>query len=135
MEKGRIAMIGDVGGTNIRLELIKVDIDADQPTSIKEGKFNVEKYDSFQLAVETFLKEVDQSSYPEVAVVGIAGPITNNTVFMANVGKWGVLDGNQLAINLNIKQFVFLNDFEAASYGILLVPKDQFVSINGLEAD
>ena len=58
-----------------------------------------------------------------MAVLGIAGPITENTVFLANVGKWGVLDGYVLGNNLKIKDFVFLNDFEAASYGVLTVPE------------
>ena len=54
---------------------------------------------------------------------------------MANVEKWGTLDGYQLGKSLNIGHFVFLNDFEAASYGILTIPEDQFVSINGFQAD
>ena len=70
-----------------------------------------------------------------MAAIGIAGPISNNTVFMANVGKWGTLDGHQLSKNLNIPHFQFLNDFEAASYGVLTIPEDQFVSINGFKAD
>ena len=74
----------------------------------------------FQQALEVFLKDVED--YPKVAAIGIAGPISNNTVFMANVGKWGTLDGNQLAKNLNIPHFQFLNDFEAASYGVLTIP-------------
>ena len=70
-----------------------------------------------------------------MAAIGIAGPIMNNTVSMANVGKWGLIDGNQLGKNLNIPHFQLLNDFEAASYGILTIPEDQFVSINGHKID
>ena len=73
--------------------------------------------------------------YPKVAAIGIAGPIFNNTVSMANVGKWGVTDGTQIGKNLNISHFELLNDFEAASYGILTIPEDQFVSINGHKID
>ena len=61
----------------------------------------------------------------------MAGPITNNTVFMANAEKWGTMDGNQLGETLKIPHFKFLNDFEAASYGVLLVPENEFVSLNG----
>lgn len=80
-----------------------------------------------------FLKDVEV--YPTVAVIGIAGPISDNTVFLANVEKWGTLDGEQLGKNLNIPHFIFLNDFEAASYGVLTIPEDQFVSVNGFKAD
>ena len=65
----------------------------------------------------------------------MAGPISKNKVAMANVGKWGIMDGNQLSVSLKIPHFQFLNDFEAASYGILTLPDQEFISVNGLQAD
>lgn len=70
-----------------------------------------------------------------MAVIGIAGPIADNRISMANVPKWGVMDGNELGVNLKIKDFKFINDFEAVSYGILLLSKDQFISINQKDVD
>lgn len=60
--------------------------------------------------------------YPEVAVIGVAGPVEDNTVALSNVPKWGELNGDQLATNLKMRHFVFLNDFIANSYGLLLLP-------------
>mgnify|MGYP003683776801 CR=1 FL=1 len=77
----------------------------------------------------------DVEVYPEVAVIGIAGPVADNKIRMANVPKFGELDGNKLGQSLKIKNFVFMNDFEANSYGLLVLPKDNFVSINGKEID
>lgn len=54
----------------------------------------------------------------------MAGPIFDNTVKLSNVQKWGLLKGDELGKALNIKNFRFLNDFEAASYGVLTVSKD-----------
>lgn len=65
----------------------------------------------------------------------MAGPIFDNTVKMANAAKWGVLDGEKLGAALKIPHFRFINDFEAASYGLLLVPEADFVSLNGFEAN
>ena len=130
-----MALIGDVGGTNIRLQLIAVDLKADQPTLLKEVKYQVKEHHVFQQAIEGFLKDVGAEDYPTVAVIGIAGPISGNATFMANVEKWGTLDGAQLANNLKIPHFQFLNDFEAASYGVLTLPESEFVSINGYKAD
>jgi len=62
----------------------------------------------------------------------MAGPIVDNSVSMANVPKWGNLVGESLGVSLKIKHFRFINDFEAASYGVLLVPKEDFISLNGL---
>lgn len=97
---------------------------SDTPIKIKEAKFNVADHPTFQGAIETFLAGVNPEDYPQVAAVAIAGPITDNTVFMANAEKWGTIDGNQLSHNLKIPHFQLLNDFEAASYGILLVPEE-----------
>lgn len=85
-------LLGDVGGTNIRLELVLVDTTKDVPVgTIKKDNLLVESFDIFQQAIEKFLEGVEQ--YPEVAVIGMAGPIFENTVKMANAQKWGVLSG------------------------------------------
>jgi glucokinase len=34
---------------------------------------------------------------------------------------------------LKISHFVFLNDFIAVSFGLLLLPEDNFISLNGLK--
>lgn len=129
-----IVLLGDVGGTNIRLELVTVDTTQDTPIeTLKKDNLKVEKYDQFQLAIEDFLNGA--SAYPEVAVIGMAGPIFDNTVKLANVEKWGLLAGEDLGVALKIPHFRFINDFEAASYGLLLVPESDFVSLNGLQAN
>lgn len=90
--KFHIALLGDIGGTNIRLELVSVDTTKDSPVeTIKKDTLKVERYDQFQLAIEVFL--AGSPAYPEVAVMGMAGPIFDNTVKMANVEKWGLLAG------------------------------------------
>lgn len=70
-----------------------------------------------------------------MAVIGIAGPIDDNTVRMANVMKWGLIDGRVLSEKLKIPLFKLANDFEAASYGVLLLSPEEIVSLNGLECD
>jgi glucokinase len=128
----RYALLGDVGGTNIRLELVGVDTTRNAPiATIKKETLNVADFNVFQNAIEKFLEDV--TTYPEVAAIGIAGPIFDNTVSLANVQKWGTLSGEDLGIKLKIPYFRFINDFEAASYGILLVPEEDFVSINNIE--
>jgi hypothetical protein len=39
-----------------------------------------------------FLEDVEV--YPEVAAIAMAGPVKNNSLSMANVRKWGLIDGN-----------------------------------------
>jgi glucokinase len=40
---------------------------------------------------------------------------------MPNIPKWGQLNGTLLAQKYNLSQFLLINDFEAASYGLLIV--------------
>ena len=54
---------------------------------------------------------------------------------MANVRKWGVIDGDLIGKNLNIRVFKLLNDFQANSYGLLIVDDNDFVSLNGYNLD
>ncbi len=63
--------------------------------------------------------------------MGAAGPVDENKVSLSNVPKWGELDGDKLAANLKFEHFIFLNDFIAVSYGLLLFGEDNFVSLNG----
>ena len=53
--KKHMALIGDVGGTNIRLQLIAIDMDSPEPTILKEKKYQVKEHDVFQKAIELFL--------------------------------------------------------------------------------
>jgi glucokinase len=54
---------------------------------------------------------------------------------MPNIPKWGKIDGNNLAPLYNLSSFFFINDFEAASYGLLIINKNHLVKLNGLNAD
>ena len=91
-ELERYALLGDIGGTNIRFELVSVDTTKNTPlATLKKETLAVADYDVFQSAIEKFLTGVEH--YPEVASIGIAGPIFDNTVSLANVEKWKTLSG------------------------------------------
>ena len=132
MEKELAALIGDVGGTNIRLELVVVDFNfVVSPKLIKKHYYDVVSEDVFPEVISKFLSD-QKEHHPSVAAIGMAGLVFDNTVELSNVVKWGKLDGAELGKQLNIPHFRFLNDFEAASYGVLTIDKDEFVSINDL---
>lgn len=109
-------LLGDIGGTNIRLKLIQVTPGFEKPTKeYKADRLKVQDHPTFEHAIETFLK--DGGVKPRVAVIAIAGPVKENKVRMSNAEQWGDLDGGALAKTLNLDHFIFLNDFEAAAYG------------------
>ena len=93
--KPTYALLGDVGGTNIRLELVLIQPPADEPLErVKKDKIWVKDYETFQGALEHFLAGIPKEKYPEVASIGIAGPVDDNQLSMANVPKWGLLNGD-----------------------------------------
>lgn len=116
-----VALIGDVGGTNVRLTLRRLDLNTRTSVEIKKlTKIPSQSVGSFEEAVKQFLTEFegDKSNWPTVAVVGIAGEVKNNVVCTTNCPHWPAADGRALEQLFGIKNFQFLNDFAAAGYGI-----------------
>jgi len=52
---------------------------------------------------------------------------------MANVPHWEKIDGDKAKEVLGLKSFVLLNDFEAASFGILNCKEDDLIQLNGAQ--
>lgn len=67
-------LLGDIGGTNMRLHFVEVTPGFEQPTKeFKKATLKVEDYPTFEGALTEFLK--DLQVYPRVAVLAIAGPV------------------------------------------------------------
>jgi len=49
----------------------------------------VTEKDNFEQAIRDFLSDIPAEKYPEVAVIGVAGPVEDNKVSLSNVLKWG----------------------------------------------
>ena len=70
-------VIGDVGGTNVRLELIRLYHDSPEHKHILKPltKIKSQEYPTFIAAMQEFLKDVSQENKPKIGVVGIAGAV------------------------------------------------------------
>lgn len=70
-------------------------------------------------------------------VVGIAGPIFDNSISIIANLDWPVTKGDDLAKEFKIKKFVFLNDFVVNGYGILskLNEGEDYEKLNQNEVD
>ena len=126
-------LLGDVGGTNIRLLLKQIDAkdSSFEGRVIKDGSQLSQKVKSFEEALSNFLNEFKNTEFwPQVAVLGVAGPVDNNTVEFTNVIKWSLIDGTSLSQILDIPHFVLINDFTAAGYGILPLKERDFIRLD-----
>ena len=129
----KVVMIGDVGGTNVRLQLISLSGPTlEQKTIIKDIiKYNTQKAESLVSCVKAYLEDVPKTKHPKVCVIGMAGPVVDNTIQAVNIKHWNVTDGNQIAREMGFQSFLFINDFTAAGYGISRVKESDCTSLGG----
>lgn len=66
--------------------------------------------------LKEFHSDVNWKDYPEVGVVGIAGPVDANKCKLTMITHWGTEDGDLISKNWNM-DFRFVNDFIVASIG------------------
>jgi len=119
-----IILIGDVGGTNSRLRLLKLHFDRTEV--IKAETFPSQNYSSIIEIVQAFL--VDQP-IPRVAVLGIAGAVLADTFNITNVA-WPITSVADMKQATGMTHVKFLNDFEAAGYGILDLTPEDLIHLN-----
>ena len=112
-----VAVIGDVGGTNVRLTLRRLNLRTRTSTEIKPlTKIPSQETESFSAALGQFLAEYERGSenWPKIGVIGIAGEVKNNIVCTTNIPRWGPTDGKHVSQEFDMEQIELVNDFVAA---------------------
>ena len=113
-------LIGDIGGTNIRLKLLKMTKDINiEPITIKSEYKSTFLFKSLEYLLKDFISQLDEDNKPQFAILGIPGPVENNQLItLPNIPHWKLENGDLLGEKLGIKKFIFLNDFVCNGYGI-----------------
>src|SRR6185503_20544678 len=111
-------LAGDIGGTNTRLALCGPAGEAGA-----EGALANRDFPTFDAALARFLDDAQRPALTSVALA-VAGPIFDGRVAMTNIG-W-TLDERALSQALGGARVRLLNDLEAAAYGIVGLPDDDF---------
>ena len=73
MDKTYSVLVGDVGGTNIRLNIRRISKDINVPHNvINRSKLPSQKYPSLEAAIEEYLSPYKNTeNYPLYAVIGL----------------------------------------------------------------
>ena len=103
-------LVADVGGTNVRLGLIR----APGATRIDLEPQRTEAHASLQDAVLAAMQ--GQPRFPRSMLVCAAGPVEGRCVKLTNA-SW-TIDGTALAGALGLDQGLLFNDFEAQAFSI-----------------
>jgi len=91
----------------------------DEIETLISTKLKTSDYESLEKLLKEYLSTIVEYNYPEIAVIGVPGPVQDNTIIkLPNVPHWKSENGDNLGKILNIKKFLFLNDFACNSYGI-----------------
>ena len=131
-------LIGDIGGTNIRLKLLRMTKDIKiEPLTLKSEYKSTFHYESLEIILKEFISQLDSKSKPEYAVLGIPGPVENNQLLtLPNIPHWTLENGDVLGQKLGIKKFIFLNDFVCNGYSIQtdLKENEDYIKLNDVTA-
>ena len=117
-------LAGDIGGTKTHLSIVIED--GGKFESVKDQKFPSQKYPNLRSIVKEFLKENKQEL--SKACFGIAGPVKKGKSQATNL-PW-LVDCDVLAKELNIEKVSLINDLEANAYGLNLLTKEEFYTLN-----
>jgi glucokinase len=121
--KSELILAGDVGGTNTRLGLFEVN--KGRLRLLLEKTFLSKNYKGLENILKDFLRGKKVIS---TACFGVAGPVTQEVVVATNLPWW--IDIQSLQKALSLKKMEVINDLVANAYGISVLKKRNFETLN-----
>lgn len=119
----------DIGGTNARFAIAKVDkgrvVALGEATTLRTAE-----HASLALAWEAYRRKLDQK-IPNYAGIAIAAPIQGDVVKMTN-NPW-VIHPSKLTERLHLEQCTLVNDFGAVAHAVAQVEEKYFQHLCGPE--
>lgn len=117
-----LILAGDIGGTRSRLQAF----DDSNPSYRFEAVYDSASFASLTDIILDFSQKHHLPQY-DYACLGLPGPIQQRRVNLTNL-PW-LVDADQLEADCAIQTVQFINDFQAAAYGIQSLAKDQLISL------
>jgi glucokinase len=105
------ALVGDIGGTNCRLALVRTD--EDRPVFHAPRNMRCVGHDSFDAALHAYLDEAAAGLSVDRAVLAVAGPVVDGRVDMTN-HPWTVSEAALAAATGGAARLI--NDYAALAY-------------------
>lgn len=118
-----VILAGDIGGTKTRLGLFS--ISNGRPRLLSEETFQSQHYEGLEIIVKEFLEGQNEIAS---ACFGVAGPVIGGKVKATNL-PW-VISTRSLQKELGLGKVGLINDLVANAYGISLLRKKDFETLN-----
>ena len=114
-------LVGDIGGTKTLLGLCEPL--SPRPTIHHVQRFSTLDYHSLEDLLAVFLGTSANTLTLEAAILGVAGPVRNNSSTLTNV-PWQV-NASQLAKEFNFPKVYVLNDLVAMGYAVPVLSNNE----------
>jgi glucokinase len=124
--KSLFYVAGDIGGTNARLVLVKVDHSDEVEVASKH--YSTQHSPSFDGVLAEFLKEFNRGRSPQALCLAVAGPVKDTSsgdrvAKMTNKTSW-VISRSEVSTHFQIPSVELINDFVAVGYGLTALGED-----------
>lgn len=124
-------VVADIGGTHARFAIAKFD-DGKIKSLSHEAKLKTADYATLALAWHAYVDQIEiesESKMPRRTSIAIAGPVDQENIKFTN-NSW-VINRSNLAKEINVDDFILLNDFEAVAHTVAVLGDDYFSHVCG----
>lgn len=118
-------LAGDVGGTNTRLGLFERGVP--RPRPIVAHTYASLSFSSLTEILDAFAIDVHQPFALDAAVLGVAGPVVNNTARLTNI-PWDI-SAAAVTARFGAPRVRLLNDLEAMGHSVEVLDGDEFTTL------
>ncbi len=125
-----LVVAGDIGGTKTILRLVQ--LAEGTVETLHQATYSSQQFPDLVPMVQQFIATSERET-PQQGCFAIAGPVLNNTSQLTNL-NWS-LSSDRLAQELKMTRVSLINDFAAASYGILGLADSDLQTIQSGEPD
>jgi glucokinase len=124
--RAALGLIADIGGTNIRMALTT--LNGTGPARVLEPKyFRTADFHGVIEVAQTYLSQISEP--PQCAALALAGIVRGGQVSITNCAWDFSID--QVREELGLKQLLAVNDFEAISWALPELSRDDLVNLGG----
>jgi glucokinase len=123
-------LVADVGGTNVRFAV--VDIRERAPALLSPRLLSIADHLDIVAAARAYLSEIGLKASPETLVFAVAGPVTNNEIYLTNA-RWRI-SASELAKELEVGSARLINDYEAIAEAVPFLAAHNLLAIGSAPA-
>lgn len=130
MQAGEAFLAADVGGTHVRIALVRASGNPAQPVTVLEySKYACAQYPGLADIVADFMRSLAGTPISRGVIASAGFPLDDGTVITANL-PWA-LAPQRIREELGLTDFRLVNDFEAVAHAAAHVDASQVLQLTG----